>query len=45
MGCYFLLQGIFLTQGFNLHLLSLLLLLLLQLQLSPFSRVQLYATP
>ena len=36
MGCYFLLQGIFLTQGLNLCLLLLLLLLLL---LSRFSRV------
>ena len=43
MGCHFLLQGIFLTQISNLHLLHLLHWLLLLL--SHFSRVRLLATP
>ena len=50
VGCHFLLQGIFLTQGLNLSLLhwqtdSLPLSHLLLLLLSRFSRVQLCATP
>ena len=49
MGWYFLLQGVFLTQGWNLYLLHLLYWqadsLPLLLLLSRFSRVRLCATP